>query len=100
MSEAAAKHQLDPLSLSFVDSLEVILEVIPLLRAARLQSLPTLYQRLLDDIAGCVLDRRRRSRVYRRAVKVKMSNFPLKQWNDREIRRDLHADLRVLGVPA
>lgn len=100
MCQAAAKHNLDPLALSFVDSLEVILEAIPDLRAARAQSLPALYQRLLDDIAGCVLDRWRRPRVYRRAVKVKMSAFPLKHWNDREIQRDLCADLRVLGVPA
>lgn len=98
MCQAAEKHRLDPLALSFVDTLRVILEAIPTLRAARSERLPALYERLLDDIASCVLERRRRPRVCRRAVKVKMSAFPLKRWNDHEIRRSMSDDLRVLGA--
>jgi hypothetical protein len=98
ISEAAKKHGLDPRSISFVDSLQAILDAIPGMRGAPLQRLPFLYQQLLDDIARCKLKRWRRPRVFARVVKVKMSKFKLKTFKDHEIRRDYSGETRVLGA--
>lgn len=100
IQEAAKAHGLDPLTISFTDALRVILEAIVELRGARAELLPEIYRRLLRDIAVCVLDRRKRPRVFPRVVKTQRSSFPLKRWNQREIRRDFDAELRILGVPA
>ena len=97
---ATAHHGGDALAISFVDALRAILEAIPAMRGARAELLPDLYQVLLRDVAECVLDRRRRPRVYRRAVKVQRSKFPLKRWNDREIRRDFEAEVRIQRATA
>jgi len=98
INEAARKHGLDPRSISFVDSLQAILDAIPGMRGAPLQRLPYLYQQLLDDIARCKLKRWRRPRVFSWVVKVKMSNFKLKTFKDHEIRRDYERETRILGA--
>jgi hypothetical protein len=38
-----------------------------------------MYRELIEEMARCVLPPRRSERVYPRAVKVKMSGFPLKR---------------------
>ena len=98
ISEAAAKHGIDPLAISFVDALCALIDAIPGMRAAPAERLRTLYDQLLNDIARCVLKRRRRPRAYPRVVKVKMSNFKLKRRQHHEIRRDFAAEPKVLGA--
>jgi hypothetical protein len=96
VNEAAAKHGIDPLAISFVDALWALIDAIPGMRSARAELLPFLYQQLLDDIARCRLKRRRRPRAYPRVVKVKMSNFKLKRRQHQEIRRDFARETKVL----
>jgi hypothetical protein len=100
VKQAAKAHGLNPLAISFVDTLQVIYEAIPRMRGARAEMLPELYERLLGDLAECVLDRRRRPRVYRRVVKTQRSKFPMKHWNDQEIRRDFVTEVRIQGAAA
>lgn len=96
--KAAATHGHDPLAISFTDALRVILEAVVEMRGVRAELLPDIYCRLLRDIAACIMPRRRRPRVYPRVVKTQRSSFPLKRWNQVEIRRDFNAEIRVLGV--
>ena len=98
INQAANKHGLDPLTISFVDSLQAILDAIPVMAGAPAHRLLHLYDQLLDDIAGCVLKRRRRHRVYPRVVKVKMSKFKLKRPQNVGGYRNFEDDMRVLGV--
>lgn len=79
MVEAArTEHDLQPLQLSFVDTLETIKTISPLLEMLPISKLARGHQKLLRDIAKCKLRPRRRRR-YPRAVKVKMSNFKRKR---------------------
>lgn len=100
IKQAAKAHGLNPRAISFVDTLQVIQEAVPAMRAARAERLPELYAKLLEDIAECVLSRRRRPRVYRRVVKTQRSKFSMKHWNDREIRRDFDAEVRIQRASA
>ncbi len=98
INEAAREHGLDPLSVSFVDALQAILDAIPLMQAAPAQRLPDLYRQLLDDIAACRMRYWRRPRAYPRVVKVKMSNFELKKPQNVGVCRDFDAEMQVLGA--
>ena len=98
INEAARKHDLDPLSISFVGALQTILDAIPLMAAAAAQRLPDLYRQLLDDIAACRMKYWRRPRAYPRVVKVKMSNFKLKKPQNVGGYRDFEAEMRVIGA--
>lgn len=98
INEAAKKHGLDPLTISFVDSLQAILDAIPVMGAAPAHRLTDLYDQLLDDIAACVLKRRRRHRAYPRVVKVKMSKFKLKRTQNVGVYRNFEHEMKVLGV--
>ena len=98
--KAALAHGRDPLEISFTDALQVILEAVVEMRAARAEFLPELYKRLLRDIAACAMVRRRRPRAYPRVVKSQRSRFRLKSWKDHEIRRNFAAEINVLGATA
>jgi hypothetical protein len=97
INRAAKKHDLDPLAISFVDTLQAVIEVVPFMRQARAEHLPDLYEKLLDDIAAGVMKRRRRKRAFPRVVKVKMSNFKLKRANDVEKARDFATETKIFG---
>jgi hypothetical protein len=79
MADAADRHQIPVLEISFVDTLELIGQTIPVLKAASEEQQKLLYERLLDDIATRRLRRPRRKEVWPRKVKVKMSNFGVKR---------------------
>jgi Transposase DDE domain/Insertion element 4 transposase N-terminal len=96
--QAADKHGLDPLSVSFTDTLCAVLDAIPAMRRAQATRLMDLYNDLLDDIARGQLTRRRRPRAFPRVVRVKMSNFRVKGFGDQEIHRDFSNATRVLGA--
>jgi len=70
------------------------------MRCAPTERLGWLYDQLLEDIAGCVMDRWRGPRKYARVVKVKMSNFKLKREDHKELHWDPEKDIRIVGVPA
>jgi hypothetical protein len=77
MLRAAIHHRVDPLRLSFVDSLDRIREAAPVMAAAQTTDLPWLYRKLLSSIAGCLVPVRDRTNP--REVCTKMSNYP-KKW--------------------
>ena len=97
INQAANKHGLDPLAISFVDSLHAVIDAVPGMQRAPVERLRFLYGQLLDDIAACVMTRRRRKRVYPRVVKVKMSNFKLKRTGHKERTRDFNAETKIFG---
>lgn len=98
MHESALRVEVDPRTLSFTHALRVIRETIPLLRAARTQQLPRLYDALIQHIATGRLPPRD-NRINPRVVKVKMSNFPKKRAEDYHVQqptRPLEASVVML----
>lgn len=79
MLDAAVQYDLNPLYISFVDSLEVMRAAAPYFLSKRTEDWPKLRAELLQDVAGCALRRPRRKKRYPRGVKRKMSNFKLKK---------------------
>lgn len=78
MHEAALQAEVDPDRLSFVHALQVIQDAIPEFQMAAAAQVPSLYRRLLRDIARKrVPERKLRSNP--RVVKRKMSKFKLKR---------------------
>ncbi len=97
INQAANKHDLDPLAISFVDSFHAVIDAVPGMQRAPVERLRFLYEQLLDDIAACVMTRRRRKRAYPRVVKVKMSNFLLKRPSHKQELRDFETETKILG---
>jgi len=100
IQEAAIRHGMDPLSISFVHTLCAVIDAIPGMRRAPVEKLRDLYHQLLDDIARGVMIRRRRPRAYPRVIKIKMSKFKLKRLRHQEIRRDFFSETKILGEVA
>lgn len=77
MAEAAQRYDVEPLRISFTDSLERIRDAAICMAAAPTIRLPEIYEQLLFSLAQFPLPKRR-GRSNRREVCVKMSKFPLK----------------------
>lgn len=77
MTEAAINDRVDPLRISFVDSIERIRSAALLMAAAPTLQLPAIFDDLLRSIAQCLVPQRRRHNP--RQVCVKMSAYP-KKW--------------------
>lgn len=82
--QAATAQDIDPLEISFTESLAVIEDNMISIQNAPVTQLPRLRRRLLRDIAECRIDRPRRPRQWPRVVKLKMSNFRVKQAHHHE----------------
>lgn len=78
MHQAAVSHHLDPDRLSFVESVRLITDAIADFQLVHPDHHPRLWQRLLDDIASCVLPPRD-DRINPQVVKRKMSKFKKKR---------------------
>jgi hypothetical protein len=79
MARAALKAGVEPRQLSFTDCLVRIREAVIVMGLSPGVRLLKMYRELIEEMARCVLPPRRSERVYPRAVKVKMSGFPLKR---------------------
>lgn len=77
MTDAAQKHHVPPLRVSFVDSLERIRQAALLMAAAPTRALPAIFADLLHAIAHCLVPKRRRENP--RVVCIKMSAYRLKR---------------------
>ena len=77
MAEGAERADVPPLRISFVAALARIREAIPRMASAPARQLPRLYDQLLEQIHLCILPPRR-NRKNPRAVRIKMSGYPLK----------------------
>jgi hypothetical protein len=84
MRRAATHDGLDPLTLSFTESLHVIESTLRQVQGAQTHDLPRFYKRLIRDLIECRLDRSRRPRQFPRVIKLKMSNFKVKKPHHKE----------------
>jgi hypothetical protein len=89
--EAASRHDKDPLFISFLDSLQLIIDAVPLM-TQRDQ-----FDYLLELIADSPIDRPRRPRVNSRVVKVKMSKFKRKRSSDKSTYRNFEEGLKIIA---
>jgi len=78
MTDSGVRFGVDPLRISFVDSVERIRNAALVMAAAPTQCLPAIFADLMRSIAQCVLPPRRR-RDNPRAVCVKVSAYNLKK---------------------
>jgi len=76
MARAAVAAKADPRRISFTDALVRLRQAITVMALTPGRLLPGLLDRFLDDLGRCRLPPRRHRR-YPRAVKVKMSSYPL-----------------------
>jgi len=96
ISQAAAQHDQDPRTLSFLEALQHILEAAPILTVMPPADREKKQTYLLTLIATCQIDRPRRPRLNPRVVKVKMSKFARKNANHKSQTRDIVNQLRIL----
>ena len=93
--QAAEEHGKDPCSISFLDSLQHLIDAAPIMTAGEpAQESP--FEYLLAVIADCEIDRPRRPRVNPRVVKVKMSKFKRKHEKHKSETRDLAKELKII----
>lgn len=100
ITQAAGEHQHDPTRISFLDSLQCIVEAIPQISASNIERAQTQFSYLINLIAECEIDRPRRPRVNPRVIKVKMSKFERKKDSHKSSYRDLENDLQILQLQA
>lgn len=98
ISQAAQPHDLDPRTLSFLDTLQHILDAAPILTAIPPEQRENQRAHLLALIANCSIDRPRRPRLNPRVVKVKMSKFARKNSSHKSKPRDVVNELKILEV--
>lgn len=99
MQQAADQCDLCLLTLSFVDSLEVVRRWIPRMRQAAPDQQDQLRLALLDQIRNCRA-RPHRPRWYPRVVKRKMSNYKLKRAGHGQQWIDVDKELILTGIGA
>jgi hypothetical protein len=96
MYEAAAKHNKDPRLISFLDSLQWIIDYVPsMFHTQNYES--NKFDYLLDLIADSPIDRPKRPRINPRVVKVKMSNFKRKCSSDKSKYRNFEQDIKIIA---
>lgn len=81
MQEAAQKYDLDPRRLSFNDCVQILKRGVVRMQAARTETLPMLYEDLLDEMAGTLLPPADH-RINPRVVKKHHAKFPSKHPGD------------------
>jgi len=79
MAKAAEVAGVRPRQLSFTDCLLLTHTMLVLMAQADPLGLPSLYEALLDQMARCVLPKRRKGRQCPREVKQKTSNYARKR---------------------
>ncbi len=96
INEAARTHHLNPLDISFLESLHVILKALDKMEGSSSKQVSMRYNQMLQDVADCKLKRPRRKRCNPRKVKVKMSNYKRKNEGDHGEKRDFKRQLHLL----
>ncbi len=93
---AAMKTNKDARRISFLDSLQCIIDAIPNMSIAIRVHAKSQCQYLISLIAECEIDRPQRARINPRVVKIKMSKFKRKSDIDKSAYRDLENELQIL----
>lgn len=99
MVQAAQTADVDPRDLSFLETLQDMVEAAPILTLHAIDDtakLVVVFEYLLEVIATNTIDRPRRQRVAPRVIKVAHSKFPRKRETDVVIVRDMEKDLSIL----
>ncbi len=96
IKEATDKEGGSPLSVSFLDTMQIIIEGAPTLSAAKSTKRKIGLSYLFKIIAESQIDRPRRPRCNPRVVKVKMSNFKRKRKADKSKFRSFEADIQII----
>lgn len=99
--QAATQADKDPLTISFLDALQLIIDAIPQMSQPMSTDIGRQQQQyLLDLLADADIDRPRRPRVNERVVKVKMSKFKRKTSKHQTRSRDIDRSLEILTPEA
>lgn len=93
--KATETEDIDPLSISFLETLDLIVESIPLMSVITGKT-EKAYVFLLKMIANRKIDRPRRARRNPRVVKIKMSNWKRKRSKDKSEVFNFEEDLEIL----
>lgn len=96
MKEATNKEGGNPLFISFLDTMQTIIECAPHMSAEILSKRKKHFDYLLKMIAESIIDRPRRPRSNPRVVKVKMSNFKRKRKKDKSEYRNFESDIEIM----
>jgi hypothetical protein len=96
MKEATNKEGGNPLFISFLDTMQTIIECAPHMSAEKLSKRKKHFDYLLKMIAESKIDRPRRPRSNPRVVKVKMSNFKRKRKKDKSEYRNFERDIEII----
>ena len=93
--EAASKQCKDPLLISFLDSLQFIIDAAPFMSNTQ-RNQRNMFEYLLELIADSPIDRPRRPRVNPRVIKVKMSKYKRKRRADKSTYRNFEEKLTII----
>lgn len=96
--QAAALHAQAPRTISFLETLQHLLDAAPILTALGAEKSENKRGYLLEMIASCQLDRPRRPRLNPRVVKVKMSKFARKDADQHGQTRDVTRALKIIEI--
>lgn len=97
--EAASKHGKNPLHISFLNTMQLIIESAPWMSNFYKDG-KNRHDYLLALIADSLIDRPRRLRINPRVVKVKMSKYKRKRNTDKSSYRDFEKDITILTQEA
>ena len=96
IKEATNKEGGNPLFISFLDTMQAIIECAPHMSAERFSKRKKYFDYLLKLISESKIDRPRRPRSNPRVVKVKMSNFKRKRKKDKSEYRNFEEDIQIM----
>jgi len=99
MKQGAESRQKKPLEISFLDSLQAIIDAVPIFNWAEHPPPSAAMEYLISVIGESEIDRARRPRVNPRVVKVKLSKFKRKRQAQLGEVRDFDRDLLII-VPS
>jgi len=98
MAEAGKIYEINPLDISFVQTVQIMKDTTHRFQAAATENLRAqIFRQMLLDIAECRNRRPRRNRQYPRVVKKKMSNFKLKREDCRQKLTNIGRDMKLVG---
>ena len=98
--QAVATQNKDSRLISFLESLQCLIDAIPQMNIADPRQLATQFRYLLDLIADSEIDRPQRPRTNPRVIKIKMSKFERKKPIHKSLHRDLESELNILTPEA
>jgi len=94
--ESANREGKYPLQISFLDTLQLIIDSTPFMTIAKDSKRKQMFSYLLNMIANSPIDRPRRLRSNPRVVKVKMSKFKRKRKKDKSEYRNFEEDTQII----